>query len=109
MSNNKPLHPFSVNGKAHVHLTRAAQITRLTPQTLCNWAKAGVTSYGLELTVRHEGKRRLIPESQALILAELNKTYPLPKHGFLPQDQLDDLKRAARLYSTSKSIAAPQP
>jgi hypothetical protein len=102
----KPWHPFFVNGEPHLYASRAAQIIGLTPTTLAGWLKRGVTSYGLELTVRHDGKRRLIPERQAVIMAELNKTYPLPRHGFLPADELDDLKRAARYYSKLQLIAA---
>jgi predicted site-specific integrase-resolvase len=94
-----------VNGETYIHPTRAAQMIGLTMATIANWTKAGVTTYGLELTVRRQGKHRLIPEREAVIMAELNKTYPLRK-GPIPADQLDDLKRAARYYSKPQPIAA---
>lgn len=109
MTNTRPLHSFLVDGEKYTHLTRAAQIVGLSGAALSRWARDGITSYGLELTVRRQGKRRLIPERQVRILAELNRIYPLPRHGFLPRDQLDDLRRAARAFGRSQSIDTPQP
>jgi hypothetical protein len=97
----KPLRPFSVNGETYLHPSRAAEMAGLNRHTLCKWAKAGFTSYGLELSVRREGKRLLIPEAKVRAIAELNRIYPLPRHGFLPQDQFENLKRAAHLYNIS--------
>lgn len=97
----KPMGPSS-NGKIYIHPSRAAQLAGLDRRTLCRWAKDGFTSYGFDLAVRRQGRRLLIPEDKVRAIAELNRTYPLPRHGFLPRDQLDDLKRAARLYSVPR-------
>ena len=93
------MRPFSRDGKTYYHPTRAAQIIGLTPPTLTRWADAGFTSYGLPLTVRREGARRLIRADSVAVMAELNKKYPLPPKGPLPKAQLRDLQQAVRSYN----------
>jgi len=93
------MRPFSLDGENYVHPTCAAQTIGLTPQTLTRWADAGFTSYGLPLTVRHQGRRRLIRAKEVVVMAELNKLYPLPPKGPLPKNRLDDLQRAVRLHA----------
>ena len=65
--------------ETYISALEAAGMIGATVGTVRRWALAGMTSYGHALTARRDGKRWLIPESEARTTAQHKRTlYELP-------------------------------
>jgi hypothetical protein len=70
---------IQLEGEMYLSTKAAAGTIGVSAGTVRRWAMAGMTSYGLALTVRLKGGRWLIPESDAGAAAQYKKEHtPLP-------------------------------
>jgi hypothetical protein len=97
--------PIQINGGFFHSPERASEITGLGKSTFCAWTRAQVTGYGFDLkTVEHRG-HRLVDERDVLVVAAVQKAFPVPK-GRIPSDTRDQMKRMAeRLHATLNPTA----
>jgi hypothetical protein len=64
-----PERPLVIKRRKYIYVAAAAREVNISSTTLFDWAKAGVTSWGLDLEVyTHLGYKLFIPKSKVLAL-----------------------------------------
>jgi hypothetical protein len=86
--------PIPISGGFFYTPERASELAGLSNQTLFNWAKAHVTSYGYPLNVIEHQNHRLIDERDVHAIAAVQKDFPLGG-GPIPTNKREQMKRYA--------------